>query len=151
MTIYPLDIAAEQIVRWLMEEQRSGRLGLTVSTYRTYLAEEVTGAQQRGLGEEEKENLSEVTAVGLLEVSPPLNYNGWLLRVRIEDPLGPRLPEGQTAVEAEDKIDLTTFHEQFVLPDRATAYVNLEAETSAAWSRFQDLLDEIRIDRHPGR
>lgn len=150
METYPLDIAAKQIVRWLMDEERSEPRGLQISASRSYLREEVPTPQERGLGDEEREDLTEVTAVGVLEVAPHHKTDGWLLRVRIEDAIGARLPDNTSASDDPEEIDLEKFWEAFIVPQHGTAFTSVDAETTEAWTSFQSLLDEMRANKHVG-
>lgn len=150
MDTYPLDIAAKQIVRWLMDEERGGNRELQISASRTYLCEEIPTPQERGLGDEEREDLTEVTTVGILEVAPPHKAEGWLLRVRIEDAIGQRLPDDISASDEPEEIDLEKFWETFIVPQHGTAFVAVDTETVEAWASFQRMLDEMRANRHAG-
>lgn len=146
MIQYPVDIAADQVVRWLLAEQRAGRLAFEVQATRRYVSEAVT----TGLGEDQRPDLGEVVAVGVLEISPLSTAAGWLLRIRMEDPLGPRLPDDEPAPEGEEEIDLDTFQAEFVAPGRALEDVTLEANTPQAKARFTRLLNQLLRDRHAG-
>ncbi len=148
METYPLDIAAGQVVKWLMDDAHEGGQGLRVSATRTYLKEEIQGPGEQGLGEEEREDLTEVTAVGQLEVEPAHSADGWCLRVRIEDALCARTPEDVSVSGEPEEIELSIFHKEFIVPDQGTAFVTVDAETEQAWSAFQPLLHEMERDRH---
>jgi len=150
METYPLDIAAKQVVRWLIDEEHGGRRNLQISASRTYLHEEISTPQERGLGDEEREDLTEVTAVGILEVAPPQKAEGWLLRVRIEDTIGQRLPDDISASDEPEEIDLEEFWETFIVPQHGTAFVAMDAETAKAWTSSQELLDDMRGNKHVG-
>lgn len=148
METHPLDIGAKQVVRWLMDEARAGQHRLQINASRQYLPEEIPTLEQNRLGDVESEDISEITAVGVLEVAPLHMADGWQLRVRIEDVLGRRLPEDGSASDQPEEIDLATFQEAFIVPDRSTAFVSVDTETDEAWSSFQKLLDEMRANRH---
>lgn len=102
------------------------------------------------MGDEESEDLSEVTPVGTLEVAPADSSEGWLLRVRIQDELGGRLPEDPSALEQAEEVDLPTFRQQFLLPGRCTAFITVEAETGKARALFEKLLNDMKKNTHPG-
>jgi len=150
METYPVEVAAEQVVRWLIDEQRSGHYELQITASRSYLLEKIPSSQQqrRRLGEEEVEDLTEVTAVGILEVEPLHKKEGWLLRIRVEDALGTRLPEDVPISDEAKEIDLATFQEEFILPGSGTAFVSAEAQTDEAWSLCQKLLAAIQSNKH---
>jgi hypothetical protein len=148
MESYALDIAPEQIVLWLLSEQRAGRVTLQVSAWRAYETAEVAERQLSLLGDEEREELSDVLEIGLLEVAPPPGGAPWVLRIRFEDDVGPRLPEDEPAPEGEEEIDLQTFYDAFIARPRGTLQVIVEIESPAAKGHFNKVLDMIRRDRH---
>jgi hypothetical protein len=150
METYPVDVEVEQVVRWLIDEQRSGKHELEVVASRSYLLESISSSQRQRqrLGDDEAEDLTEVTAVGVLEVSPLHKQEGWMLRVRIDDALGPRLPESVPASDEPEEIDLADFQQDFIVPGSGTAFVSVDAETPEAFSLCQTLLAEIEANRH---
>jgi hypothetical protein len=139
---YPVDIAPEQIVRWLMVEGCLHAFDLLVSATRSF----EPGALI--CGEEEREEVSEVSEVGLLEVMPRQRPHIWTLRVRVEDDIGPRLPEDEPVPEAEEELDLPTFYEEFIKADRGLTEVSVEVDSPAAKASFNRVLDAILTDRH---
>src|SRR5271165_1210538 len=101
METYPVDLDAGQIVDWLIEEQRRGSLDLDVAANRSYAPEALDSAEAQRLGEE-ADDVSDVFAIGELEVRPRHTTDGWLLRIRVEDRLGSRLPEDEDAPPEEE-------------------------------------------------
>ena len=93
METHPLDIAAKQVVRWLLDEDRAGQHRLQISASRQYLPEEIPTLEQSRLGDVEGDDISEIAAVGILEVTPMHTA----VRVRIEDTLGRRMPDDASA------------------------------------------------------
>ena len=148
MESYALDIAPEQIVLWLLSEQRAGRGKLQVSAFRAYETSAVADRELSDLGDEERAELSDVLEVGLLEVAPPPGSARWTLRIRFEDDTGARLPEDEPVPEGEEEIDLQTFHDAFVAPPRGTMEVSVEVESPAAKGQFNKVLNAIMRDRH---
>jgi hypothetical protein len=148
---YPVDIAAEQVVRWLLEEQRSGYLPVELRATRRYVSEPLDRPEDVGLGDEDEADLGDVLAVGILEVSPPPGKNGWVLSIRVEDPLGPRTPDDEPVPEGEEEIDLETFEADFIASGRATEEVTLDAETADARAHFEALFANLLRDRHTAR
>lgn len=146
METYPLDIAAEQIVAWLLEEERRERGVFLTTATRAYISEPVPARTKR-LGDAEKEELSDILEVGTLEATQP--GGGWTLRVRIEDPLGDRLPEDEPAPEEAEELDLAAFQAEFFSPERGTAFVELDTESDEALKRFHALLAAMRTNWHP--
>ncbi len=150
MDIHPVDIPAEQIVRWLIDDYPSSRHELRISATRSYIVSRITEAQERRrrLGDEEMEDLSEITAVGVLEVAPLHAHDGWILRVEVEDELSDRLPEDEDAPDEPEEIDLAAFARLFTERDTGLAFVSVEAENAQAWARCAVLLKDIENDRH---
>jgi hypothetical protein len=148
MTVYPLDVEAEQVVRWLMDQQASNGHDLEIRASRAYTMVENAREQEPTLGDEEKEDLTEVTVTGTLEVVPRHHPDGWVLRMRVEDELAPRSLDDDELPEGEEEIDLAAFNELFVLPQTGTSFVEAEAGTPEDWERFQVLLAEILTNRH---
>lgn len=148
MELYPVDVEAKQIVRWLMDEKRRDALGLLVTATRSYQGNPLGPSEDSRLGETEREDLSEVTEVGLLEVTPRQRPGRWTLRIRVEDDIGPGLPEDEPVPAGEEEIDLATFYEEFVGQDRGLAEVSAEAEGYDGKESLVRLLDAILKDRH---
>lgn len=147
METYPVDLDARQIVLWLLEEKRRGALGLKTIATRSYIPEGVTNFGSQNVSEDAGD-LSDVLAVGELEVAPPAARDGWTLRIRVEDRLGPRLPDDGDAPEGEQEIDLATFAADFILPERGIAEVELDAADARAKASFTRLFNRMVIDEH---
>ena len=92
--------------------------------------------------------MSEISEVGLLEVMPRQKPHIWTLRVRVEDDIGPRLPEDEPVPETEEELDLPTFYEEFIKADRGLAEVSVEVDSPAAKASFNRVLEAILTDRH---
>lgn len=150
MESYPLDIDPEQVVLWLLQEERAGRGKLQVAAWRAYETPEVANRELAGLGDQERAELSDVLEVGLLEVTPPPGGARWTLRLRFEDDTAVRLPEDEPVPEGEEEIDLQTFYDVFVAPPRGTMEVSVEVGSTAAKGQFTKVLNAIRADRHTG-
>ena len=148
METYPLDIAADQVVQWLIDEERIGHREFQVSATRSYVLIDITSPEARGLGEEEREDLTEIMAIGTLEIAPQHKAEGWLLRVRVEDPLGRRLPDYVAASDVPEEIGMSSFRDEFLLPGRGTAFVAVDADREQSWLLFQNLLDQMRANKH---
>ena len=147
METYPVDLEASQIVRWLIDEEQRGTLQLRVTATRSYAVEALEKADLDQIGEE-VEDLNDILAIGTLEVRPPVSKNGWMLRIRVEDRIGPRVPEDEDAPEEEEEIDLQTFEADFILPERGTADISLEAEDAHAKASFTRLLNHMLRNEH---
>ena len=114
---------------------------------RSYVVEALEKADLYQIGEE-GEDLSDILAIGMLEVSPPAAKDGWVLRIRVEDRIGPRLPEDEDAPEGEEELDLQTFEADFIVPEFAIAEVSLEAEDAQAKARFTRLFNHMLRNEH---
>ncbi len=150
METYPIDLDASQIVRWIIEEQRRGTLQLTVTATRSYVVEPFERADLNQIGEDVAD-LNDILAIGTLEVHPHNGKNGWVLRIRVEDRFGPRLPEDEDAPDGEEDIDLQTFEADFIAPERGEAEVLLEAENAQAKASFTKLFNHMLRNEHRSR
>jgi hypothetical protein len=148
METYPIDIDAAQIVRWLIDERRRGASHLNVFATRSYAVEALDENERQHLDTEDEGDLDDILAVGTLEVHPAADRNGWVLRVRVEDRLGPRLPEDEGAPEDEEEIDLEAFEAEFIRPQRGTVDVSLDAEDEAARARFAQVFGHMLRNEH---
>jgi len=150
MESFPVDIDAGQIVRWIMAEQAAAP-----ATFRTVarLTSEVRDIPERRefhLGDEEREELSEVATIATLEIAPAHPSEGWQLTVTVEDEIGPRVAGEETPPETEKQIDLGTFYHAFIRPERGTASVVAEVDSPSGRLHVRRLLDTIERNRHVG-
>jgi hypothetical protein len=60
---------------------RSRTALLQITAMRKEEMQELPGAKEAHLGDEEREDLSEVTSIAMLEIAPSDESDGWLLRV----------------------------------------------------------------------
>ena len=148
MEPYPVDLEAEQLVHWLLDEERRHAHDLLVRATRSFQPSALGAGEEERLGDAEREDLSEITEEGLLEVMPRRRPSLWTLRIRVADDIGPRLPEDEPAPATEEEIDLATFYEEFIKADRGLAEVTAEAESPAAKASLTKLLEAILADRH---
>lgn len=148
METYPVDLEAEQIVLWLMDEAHLRAFDLLVRTTRSYRRTALGAAEDGRLGDTEREDLGESSAVGLVEVRPRHRPSLWALRIRVADDIGPGLPDDEPVPEGEEEVDLATFYEEFIKADRGLAEVNAEAESPGAKGSLTRVLDAMREDRH---
>ncbi len=147
MTEYALDVDAGQIVHWLMDDAKSaGRAKLDVRATREYADEPVPSPAEAGIGEDE--DVSTLTTVGLLEVRPLESAHRWVMRILIEDVIGPHVPEDESAPEDAEEIDLAAFYRDFISPDSGTAFVSVLSETAEDKHAFDLLLRDIIMDAH---
>jgi hypothetical protein len=146
METYPVDIDPMQVVRWIMAEHEAAPASFKVSARRTTETREIAFRKEIHLGDEEREDLSEIATIATLDVSPVPASDGWLLSIVVEDESGPRISLGGTT--AEQQIDLGTFYNEYIRPGRGTANVVVEVEGPAARARVTRLLDAIEKNRH---
>jgi hypothetical protein len=151
MEPFPVDIDPTQIVRWITAEHRVTPSSLKIMARRTTEVRQIPDREELHLGDEEREDLSEVATVASLEIAPADPSDGWRMTVVVEDEVGPRGPDRGTMVEDDQQIDLESFYSQFIRPGRGTATVVAQADNAAAEARISRLLASIESDRHgPG-
>lgn len=148
MQTYPVDIDPEQVVRWVMAERQAAPSTFTALARRTMEVRQIPGRRELHLGDEEREDLSEIATIATLEIAPVHARDGWLLTVVVEDEAGPRILNKGAAVEGEEEIDLGAFYDQFIRPQRGTANVVAMVEDAAADERMTRLLNTIERNRH---
>jgi hypothetical protein len=100
------------------------------------------------LGDQEREDMTEIATVGTLEIAPVESGKGWLLTVLVEDESGSRAPDDNAAPEGEEEIGLDAFYDEFIRPGRGNAYVVAEVENAAAKGRVTRLLNRIERNLH---
>jgi hypothetical protein len=94
-------LAPNQVERWLPDEGCLHAFDLLVSATRSYQVNVLSPEDRAGFNEDEKEDLSEISEIGILEVRPRDNPHRWTLRVRVADVIGPRVPEDEPFPEGE--------------------------------------------------
>ena len=110
---------------------------------------EISGTEGR-LGDDEREDLTEVETIATLEIAPAHANEGWLLSVVVEDELGPRVSNGDGAVESTGQvIDLGTFDKEFIRSGRGIATVSAETRDPAAKRHIARLIESVETNRHP--
>ena len=145
---YPVDLAAEQIVHWLMSEESRRVHDLLVTATRTYRRSDLGPGDDSRLGDVERDDLVKSTRIGLVEVVPRHKPSLWTLQIRVADDIGPGLPDDEPATAVEEEIDLATFYEDFIEGGRGLAEVSAEVESAAARGSLTRVLDRMRQDQH---
>jgi hypothetical protein len=140
---YPVDIDPAQVVRWIKAELERSLATFRITARRSREGREIPIRPEVHLGDEEREDLNEIATIATLEIAPAHAAEGWLLRIVIEDEIGPRISEGETAGAAEQQIDLGTFYHEFIRPGRGNANITGEVEGPAAKARLAYLLETI--------
>jgi hypothetical protein len=146
METYPLDIDPGQVVRWIREECDAAPASFRVTGRISREVREIPIRRETRLGDEEREDLSEVATVATLEIAPVHAHDGWLLSVVVEDEAGPRA--NGTASAGEQQIDVGAFYKEFIRPGRGTANVIAEVEGEEGRAHITRLLDAIESNRH---
>ena len=141
---YDLDVDADHLVEWLKQDiQAAGKKRFDVSASRVF----VSGAGGDSGGENAE--IAEIAAVGVLEVKPmPDSAGRWLLRIRVEDVIGPHLPDNGSVPDEPEELTLAGFEADFIAPDRGTAFVTLEVETGEDEKLFGEFFTDLQSDHH---
>ena len=90
MESFAVDIDPGQVVRWLMAERNTAASGLKTIARRVTEVRAIAARREYHLGDEEREDLTEVATVATLEITPAHERDGWRLTVTVEDEIGPR-------------------------------------------------------------
>jgi hypothetical protein len=98
------------------------------------------------LGDEERQELSEVATIATLEVVPANAADGWRLAITVEDEIGPRM---LSAEEGERQIDLNSFFGIFIRSGRGNASVSADVTGPAARRRLDHFLSAVESNLHP--
>ena len=144
MIQYSLEIAADQVFRWLNEDAKRGKRAWNVRATREYVVDR--DAKLATFGVESEADVASLVTVGVLEAEISGEQPAWSLTIRVEDVVGPHTPEDESVPEGPEEIDLETFEAEFILPDRGTAYVSLEAESEASKRHFDRFYGQLICD-----
>ncbi|HUI94746.1 MAG TPA: hypothetical protein VLX44_03245 [Xanthobacteraceae bacterium] len=149
MESYPVDIDPAQLLRWLKAENEAAPETFRITAGRSQERRALAAGNEAHLGDEEREDLSEIATVATLEIAPAYAHEGWLLKVMVEDELGPQLADG--SADGEQAIDLGTFYSEYIRSGRGIANIVAEVEGPAARHHVNRLLATIEKNRHvPG-
>lgn len=148
METYPVDIDPEQVARWVKAECEIAPSTFRISARRRREVREIPVRADTHLGDEEREDLTEIATIATLEIAPVHASEGWRLSVVLEDELGPRVSNGDPGEEAEQQIDFGTFYKEFIRPGRGNATVIAEGENSVAKAHLTRLINAIETNRH---
>ncbi|GAB4349432.1 MAG: hypothetical protein Kow0026_04840 [Oricola sp.] len=143
---YELDMDPRHLVEWLKADMRSGGAGrFEISATRTFVEEPGLA----GDGASAEDESATMTAVGELEVRPKLDSSGkWVVRIRVEDVVGPHLPEEGSVPDEPEELSLEGFETDFILPDRGTVFATLETATDEDRDLFARFAEDLGTDRH---
>jgi hypothetical protein len=145
---FPLDIDPGQVVRWLMTERAAAPSALTTTVTCSTEVRQIPARSEFHLGDEEREDLSELATVATLEIAPTHEREGWLLTVTVEDELGPRMLSNCLDLGTERQIDLGTFYNKFIRPGRGVVNIAARADSPSARAKLNYLLSTIERNQH---
>jgi hypothetical protein len=146
---YPIDIEPEQIVKWLLAEQRATPSLFRHNARRVSEVRDIRPCPEYHLGDEEREDLSEIDTIAVLEVRPARASEGWTLTVSVDDEAGPRVANQQANNRSDQQMDLGTFYHHFIRSGRGVATATAEVRDAVGERHLKELLDAILVDRHP--
>jgi hypothetical protein len=141
----PIDIEPEQVVRWLIAEQRTAPSKSKVVARRHAETLGLPIATRLRLGDEERADLSETATVVTLRIAPADPGDGWLLSVVVEDEIGSATSDDDEGSEEEQDVDVEGFYVEFLRPGRGDANLFAQSEGPAGKAR---LITDIESDRH---
>jgi hypothetical protein len=145
MDTYALDIDPRQLVRWLRDEQHAGSSAVRVACTRRTEANRPPADKELHLGDEERENLSEIVTIATLEVHPARPTESWRLAITVEDEVGP----GQLSDAGELALDLDSFYGIFIRSDRGIASVTAEVSGPVGRRHLDEFLHSVESNLHP--
>lgn len=140
MEDYDFDLPADVVVGWIALAVEEGGSGLEINASREYVLDESFTPEKGGY---EETDVSEVTAVGSLEVKPEHRPDSWILRVRVMDELGARLPVDEDAPKEPEEISLDQFWSEFIAPEGGTASIWVSASDAAQKETFDQFLTAL--------
>jgi hypothetical protein len=143
MESYPVDIDPVQVVRWIKAEQERSPSTFRITARRSRQVREIPARPELHLGDEEREDLNEIENVAILEVAPAHAADGWLLRIVVEDEMGPGISTGEMVSAAEQQIDVGAFYHEFIRSGRGSADITAEIEGAEGKVRLAYLLGAI--------
>lgn len=141
MEDYDIDLPADVVVGWIVRAADEGGSGMDINAWHEYVLDENFVPKKGGY---EETSVSEITPVGSLEVKPALRPESWILRVRVVDELGARLPLDADAPEGPEEISLARFRNDFIAPGRGTASIWVSAADPAEKKNFDQFLTTLQ-------
>jgi hypothetical protein len=143
---HDVDLTPQHLLDWLKDDMaRGGRERLAVRATREFLTED---GPVSTMGIDADDDISVMTTIGLLEVAPRPGAHHWVLRVRVEDPVGEHLPDDGSVPDGPEEIGLEEFEACFLASEDLSASVTVEAATAADRQSFERVLARMIRDRH---
>ncbi len=142
-----IDIAADHLVEWLKKDLESSEIPrFEINATRTFLGGSIA---DESFGLSEDDELASMSTVGHLEVKPlGENIGKWLLSVRVEDTIGPHLPEEGSVPDQPEEMTLEAFEKNFIFPDSGNTFITLHTQTQVGKDLFDAVTADLLIDRH---
>lgn len=134
-----IDVSARHLVEWL----KAAPSGLGVRATREFLWDDAPVATE---GLDEEDEIEVATTIGLLEVRPERG-EGWVLRLRVENPLACHLPDDGSVPDGPEEIGLEEFEACFLEDETPDAAVTVEADHHAEARAFDKVLAAILANR----
>ncbi len=137
MQPYPIDLEPSQFMLWLLEPKNVEQFDLDLRATRSYQPA-ATGSVE--LDDSDRDDLHEIVEVGSLEVVPRQRPDLWIIRLRVEDDAGSRLPEDEPVPEDEEEIDLQSLYDEFFKNERGLSELSAEVANAAAREHLEAVL-----------
>lgn len=134
-----IDVSARHLVEWL----KATPAGLGVRVTREFLWDDAPVATE---GLDVEDEIEVTTTVGMVEVRPQRD-EGWVLRLRVENPLACHLPDEGSVPEEPEEIGLEEFEACFLEDEAPDAAVTVEADRHADARAFDKVLAAILANR----
>lgn len=148
MQEFPVDIAPEQILRWIEAELVVRPDALRVSAEREFVTAKDLDAASLGIGEDT--DIGSVATVGTVEIRPAQPSGEWVLRLRAENLLGEHVPEDHSVEDDAEEIDIGAFKRLFLNPPgQSTIEAVLLAPSPKMAASLKPMFEDIRKNRHP--
>ena len=120
MQTYPLDIDAVQVVRWIMAESEAAPSHFKVLARRAFEVQDLPARRELRLGDEEREDLTEVETVATLEIAPEHAAKAGFSLSRSRMKLGHACPKRAGWVKETDRSIFAGFTTSSSRPDAAS-------------------------------
>ncbi len=148
MQEFPVDVAPEQILRWIKAELSDRPHEFHVAAEREFVAAEDLDRASIGIGPDT--DVASVAMVGVVEIRSAKAAEEWVLRVRAEDVVGDHLPEDHSVEDSAEAIDIETFEKLFLNPPgQSTISAVLLAPSARVVAHLSPMFEDIRKNRHP--
>jgi hypothetical protein len=138
MQPYPIDLEPSQFVLWLLNSKNVEQFDLDLRVTRGYQPAAVSGGV--ALDDSDRDDLHEIIEVGSLDVVPRKRPDLWIIRLRVEDDAGARLPDDEPVPEEEEDIDLQTLYDEFFRNERGLSELSAEVTNAAAREHLESIL-----------